>query len=482
MILIPVILSGGTGSRLWPVSRELHPKPFMKMEDGESLLQKTFCRALNLPSVSEVMTVTNRDLYFQTEDEYLSVNTKELPTSFILEPFGRNTAPAVAIAALQIVKKYGEEAVLLVMSADHLIKDQDKFNIAVSQASKLAQQGHLVTFGIQPEFPETGYGYIKIDSDDAISSDDCNCYRVKKFIEKPSFNKAKKYFDSGNYFWNSGIFCFTAGTVIAELQQHAPEVLNTAQDCLDKSRSKIGNNSQEIQLDPDTFNAQPDISIDYALMEKSSKGAVVTCDIGWSDIGSWSAISDLKQADTDGNRIVGEALLHDVTNCYIQNEGRMIGAVGVNDLIIIDTTDALLIIDKKRSQDVKTIVNQLKNSGHNLHRIHPEVHRPWGTYIVLEEGKHFKIKRIVVKPNASLSLQLHHHRNEHWIVIQGIAQVTNNGENYLLKKNESTYIVAGHQHRLENPGIVDLVIIEVQSGEYLNEDDIVRFDDMYGRT
>ncbi|NQZ53789.1 MAG: mannose-1-phosphate guanylyltransferase/mannose-6-phosphate isomerase [Piscirickettsiaceae bacterium] len=482
MELIPIILSGGAGSRLWPVSRELHPKPFMLMEDGETLLQKTLSRAVNLSNVVEIITVTNRDLYFKTQDDYSLVNTGDLPCSFILEPFGRNTAPAIAIAALKIAKSHGDDALMLVLAADHLIVDQDAFSEAVSNATQLAQQAYLVTFGIRPETPETGFGYIAADShSDLLAGTNSQGYVVKQFVEKPSLDKAKEYLASGNYFWNSGMFCFSVGTLLAELEQYAPEVLNSAKASFASSYSKSNENTGSIRLTEDDFSHAPDISIDFALMEKSNKVAMIACDIGWSDIGSWYAISELKQPDSDGNRVVGQALLHDVTNCYIQNEGRMVGAIGIDNLIIVDTADALLIADKTRSQDVKKIVTQLKQGEYNLHKTHLEVHRPWGTYTVLEEGENFQIKRIVVKPAAYLSLQTHHHRSEHWVVVSGIAQVTNDGKEFLLNKNESTYISAGHKHRLGNPGVVDLIIIEVQSGEYLGEDDIVRFDDMYGR-
>jgi mannose-1-phosphate guanylyltransferase len=475
--IVPVILSGGAGSRLWPVSRELHPKPFIKMDNGESLLQKTFIRAAELNNISEVVTVTNRDLLFKTEDDYELVNDKQLPTSYILEPFGRNTAPAIAIAARKVKEKHGDNAILLVLSADHLIEDQTAFEQAVNSAIKLAESEYLVTFGIKPTFPETGYGYIQ-SQHDAINDDD-SCFKVKQFVEKPSYDVAVEYCDSGEYFWNSGIFCFKAATVLAELDKHAPELMESVHESL--KTAKTGD-SNSIRLKENQFQHVPDISIDYALMEKSDKVAMVACDIGWSDIGSWKAISELNETEQDGNFISGDAILHDVTNCYIRNEGRMLGAIGVDNLVIVDTHDALLIADKSRSQDVKKIVSELKQKGLDLHKTHREVHRPWGTYTVLEEEKHCKIKRIVVKPGASLSLQMHLHRNEHWIVVNGIAKVHNNGETFLLNKNESTYILAGNKHRLENPGVVNLVLIEVQTGEYLGEDDIQRFDDKYGRS
>ena len=473
MKLIPTILCGGAGSRLWPVSRELHPKPFIRLADGQSLLQKAWLRGVALPDVAETLTVTNRELFFKTEDEYREVagtQYKDLANSFILEPFGRNTAPAIAAAALQVAASHGEDTLLLVLAADHLITDQPAFAQAVAQAMRLAAQGKLVTFGIQPEAPETGYGYIEADGN-----------TVLRFVEKPSPEKAQEYVESGNYLWNSGMFCFSAGTMLREMQLHCPNILAATRACLEQSRRAQGKSYTQIELDPETFGRVPDDSIDYAVMEKSKNVAVVPCSIGWSDIGSWSALGDLTAPDAQGNRIEGEVILHDVSNCYIQSNLRLVGAVGINNLIVIDTPDAVLVADRSRVQDVKLLYTRLKAQGHETHRLHTTVHRPWGTYTVLEEGPHFKIKRIVVKPAASLSLQMHHHRSEHWIVVSGMANVVNGDQEIFVNTNESTYIPAGHKHRLENPGVVDLVMIEVQSGEYLGEDDIVRFDDIYGR-
>ena len=473
MKLIPTILCGGAGSRLWPVSRELHPKPFIRLADGQSLLQKAWLRGVAQPDVVETLTVTNRELFFKTEDEYreaAGTQYKELANSYILEPFGRNTAPAIAAATLHVAASHGKDALLLVLAADHLITDQLAFAQAVAQAMRLAAQGKLVTFGIQPETPETGYGYIEADGN-----------TVLRFVEKPSFDKAQEYLASGNYLWNSGMFCFSAGTMLHEMQLHCPNILATTRACLEQSRRAQGKSHTQIELDPVTFGHVPDDSIDYAVMEKSKNVAVVPCSIGWSDIGSWNALGDLTAPDAQGNRIEGEVILHDVSNCYIQSKQRIVGAVGINNLIVIDTPDAVLVADRSRVQDVKHLYSRLKAQGHEAHRLHTTVHRPWGTYTVLEEGPRFKIKRIVVKPTASLSLQMHHHRSEHWIVVSGMAKVVNGDQEIFVNTDESTYIPAGHKHRLENPGVVDLVMIEVQSGEYLGEDDIVRFDDIYGR-
>jgi len=490
MKLIPTILCGGAGSRLWPVSRELHPKPFIRLADGQSLLQKAWLRGAVLPDVAETLTVTNRELFFKTEDEYREVaalpSNKDLANRFILEPFGRNTAPAIAAAALQVAATHGEDACLLVLAADHLIADQTAFAQAVATAMQLAAQGKLVTFGIQPDTPETGYGYIEADLDSPLplAGEGPRVragFPVLRFVEKPNLKKAQEYLASGRYLWNSGMFCFQAGVMLREMQQHCPAILEATRVCLAQSRSAAGKGFSQLELDANTFKQVPDDSIDYAVMEKSKNVAVVPCSIGWSDIGSWAALGDLTAPDAQGNRIEGEVILHDVNNCYIQSNQRLVGAVGINNLAIIDTPDAVLIADRNCVQDVKHLYARLKADGHEAHRLHRTVHRPWGTYTVLEEGSHFKIKRIEVKPGASLSLQMHHHRSEHWIVVSGMARVVNGQQDLFVNTNESTYIPAGHKHRLENPGLLDLVMIEVQSGEYLGEDDIVRFDDVYGR-
>jgi mannose-1-phosphate guanylyltransferase/mannose-6-phosphate isomerase len=470
MHLIPVILCGGAGSRLWPVSRELHPKPFIRLADGQSLLQKAFLRGAALPGVKEILTVTNRELFFKTEDEFREINTAKLATSFILEPFGRNTSAAIAAAALHTAKAHGPDTLMLVLAADHLIADQGAFDEAVGLATELARQGSLVTFGIQPDAPETGYGYIEAQGS-----------KVLRFVEKPSLEKAQEYLASGNFLWNSGMFCFKASTMLEAMAQHCPDILSATKACMAKSLMATGKAFAELKLDPESFAEIPDNSIDYSVMERSTEVAVVPCSIGWSDIGSWSTLGDLSLPDASGNRIEGAAMLHDVTNCYIQSNNRVVGAVGLDNLIIVDTPDALLVVDKSRAQDVKHLYAALKADGHEAHKHHLTVHRPWGTYTVLQDDPSFKIKRIEVKPGGTLSLQMHHHRSEHWIVVSGMAKVVNGDDELFVRTNESTYIPAGFKHRLENPGRLNLVMIEVQSGDYFGEDDIVRFEDNYGR-
>lgn len=474
--LVPCIIAGGAGTRLWPVSREAMPKPFMRLADGQSLLQKTFERVAGLADVAQLLTVINRDLLFRTLDDYRPLNRGRLTLDFLLEPLGRNTAPAIAAAALHVARHYGEDAHLLVLPADHLIREQSAFVAAIAQARKLADAGWLVTFGIRPGHAETGYGYIQ--QGEAL---DPGGHAVASFVEKPDLATAQAYLAGGKHLWNAGMFCFRADVVLRELREYAPDVVEAVERCLAQSTPTTGKQGMQWELDAQSFAQVTDISIDYALMERSTRVAVVPCDLGWSDIGSWQALRELTPADANGNQIRGEAVLHKVTGCYIDSPKRLIGAVGVHDLVIVDTPDALLIADANNTQDVKFVAQELKKRGHEAYRLHRTVTRPWGTYTVLEEGPRFKIKRIMVRPGESLSLQMHHHRSEHWIVVSGMARVVNGERDFLLNTNESTFIPAGHRHRLVNPGVIDLVMIEVQSGEYLGEDDIVRFNDIYGR-
>lgn len=477
-MIIPVILSGGAGTRLWPVSREDHPKPFMRLPDGQSLLLKTYLRAASLiAGGGEIVTVTNREHYFVSRDHFAEAKLSRYHARFLLESQGRNTAPAIAVTALALAAEHGDDAVLVVMAADHLINDLAAFNQATEHAVALARQGYLVTYGIRPTAPETGFGYI--EAGDAL--DECSGCRVLRFVEKPDQATAQEYLESGRFLWNSGMFCFTAGTLINELELHAPELLELARTCTAQSASQDNPGVKVQELHGTSFAALPDISIDYALMERSKKVAVVPAAFDWSDIGSWTALRDLVKADSAQNRVQGDAIFIDSRNTYVQSQGRLVATVGVDDLIVVETADAVLVAHAARAQEVRQVAKRLKKENHQAYRLHRTVSRPWGTYTVLEEGPRFKIKRIVVKPGAALSLQMHHHRSEHWIVVQGMAKVVNGGESRLINTNESTFIPAGHQHRLENPGVIDLVMIEVQSGEYLGEDDIVRFEDQYGR-
>lgn len=472
--LIPTILCGGAGSRLWPVSREHHPKPFITLEDGQSLLQKALLRGLSQRNVVEVLTVTNQEFAFMTED---ALATAEMPgecalikQSVMIEPVGRNTAPALAMSSLHAQAMHGDDAILLVLPADHLISDATAFRNAVEHATKLAQSGRIVTFGIRPDRPETGFGYIEAEGE-----------RVLRFVEKPSLEKAVEYIASGHFVWNAGMFCFSAKTMLDELGKHCPDILKGAQKTYACVRSAPGRRATRLSIPTETFGTLDNISIDYAVMEKSERVSVVSCDIGWSDIGSWLALGELKPADEKGNRIEGDVVLHDVENSQITASSRVIGAVGIRDLIVVDTPDALLVADKSRAQDVKHIYSKLKGRDHEAHKTHLTVRRPWGQYTVIEENAHFKIKSIEVLPGARLSLQSHQHRNEHWVVIQGEATVQNGSDIFKLSANASTYIPARHLHRLSNETEELLVIIEVQTGKYLGENDILRFDDDYGR-
>jgi mannose-1-phosphate guanylyltransferase len=470
MRLIPTILCGGVGSRLWPVSRELHPKPFIRMAGGMSLLQEAFVRGASLDGAAEVLTVTGRELLFKTKDEYAEVNARSIPTAFLLEPFGRGTAAAIASAALHAARAHGDDAILLAMPADHLIADRAAFASAVAEAARLAAQGRIVTFGVPPESPETAYGYIEARGHDVL-----------RFVEKPAEAAAREYLASGRFLWNSGMFCFGARAMLGEMRAHCPGILDAVARCLERSARSSGAGYSQVELHADSFAAVPDNSIDYALMEKTARAAVVRASLGWRDVGSWSAMADLVQPDANGNRLEGEAFLHDASGCYIRASDRAIGVVGAKDLVIVDTDDALLIADKARTQEVKQLYAKLQAAGHEAHKLHRTVHRPWGTYTVLEVGEGFKIKGIVVKPGASLSLQMHHHRSEHWVVVSGEARIVNAEREMALARNQSTYIPAGCKHRLANAAAEPLVMIEVQCGAYVGEDDIVRFDDVYGR-
>ena len=469
--MIPVILSGGSGTRLWPLSRKAHPKPFIKMPDGESLMQKTFTRASQLDGVEQMVVVTNRDYYFHSRDAYTSAGITQ-GVDYLLEPTGRDTAPAIAVAAQHVQRKYGSEALMLVLAADHIIENFDAFHQAVKKAVVPANENWLVTFGIQPNSPDTGFGYIHF-GDETLPG----VNRVDKFVEKPNSELAQSYLDSGEYLWNSGMFCFQAGALLNALADHAPQISQNLMPCLPADNV----NSSMIEIDADAFNLLDKISIDYAVMEKAINVAVISCDIGWNDVGNWDAFADFMPTDVDNNHVFGDVFIKDSTDNVIYSENRLIATLGLENLVIVDTPDATLVATKGRAQDVKQIVKELENCNHEAHSLHTTVFRPWGTYCLLEEGQRFKIKRIEVKPQGSLSLQMHYHRNEHWVVVSGTARIINDDKEIILTANESTYIASGSKHRLENPGMVPLVLIEIQTGEYLGEDDIVRFEDVYGR-
>jgi mannose-1-phosphate guanylyltransferase/mannose-6-phosphate isomerase len=471
--LIPVILSGGAGTRLWPVSRRAHPKPFMELIDGETLAEKTLSRAKIVAANAPVITVTSRDYYFYTRDLYAGMKNNTGEEHFLLEPMGRNTAPAIALAAMFVRDKMHEDASLLVMPADHLIADIRNFEVSVKKALQLANEGLLVTFGIFPTHAETGYGYIRQGEALNVSGG----FRVAEFVEKPNEATAIKYLQSGEYHWNSGMFCFQASTFLESLKRHAPDVYQAASrvwEATDKSCSPI-------EFPAELFSECPSISVDYAVMERADNTAVVASDFGWSDIGSWQAISELYESDEAGNRIRGKAVMVGSTDCFIQSEDRVIAAVGVKNLIIVDTGDAVLVTDRNQAQDVKEVVAQLSALKHEAVNFHKTVHRPWGNYTILEDAVDCKVKRLVIKPGQVLSLQRHHRRAEHWTVVQGTAKVRLGDDEFLLKANQSTYVPTETLHRLENPGDEDIHLIEVQTGDYFGEDDIERLEDIYGR-
>ncbi|MFO0449197.1 MAG: mannose-1-phosphate guanylyltransferase/mannose-6-phosphate isomerase [Pseudomonadota bacterium] len=472
-MLLPIILAGGAGTRLWPVSRETMPKPFMPIAGGGTLLHETGRRAAALPGVSDMAVVTNHAYAFKAAEEMADLG-HGVRLSLLLEPEGRNTAPAVALAALWAQRRWGDSVTLLVLPADHVVTRWPDFVTAVSVAAQAARGGTLVTFGITPSGPESGFGYIECGEALAESQ----AHHVRRFVEKPARAQAEAFLAAGNFVWNSGMFCFTAGAILAAFDVCAPEILDGARRALAASEQSGG----ALRVDAAAFAALPSVSIDYAVMEKSKNVAVVPCDIGWSDVGNWTALAEVHpHKDEAGNAVIGDAVAINSQNVYVQADGRFIAAVGVRDLVVVDTPDALLVTHKDTSQDVKAVVDHLRRRKHAAALEHRTVHRPWGSFTVLTEGERFKVKRIVVKPGASLSLQMHQHRSEHWIVLTGTARVTRDVDLFDLHANQSTYIPVRARHRLHNPGAEDLVIIEVQVGAYVGEDDIVRYSDQYGR-
>ncbi|HFQ62048.1 MAG TPA: mannose-1-phosphate guanylyltransferase/mannose-6-phosphate isomerase [Epsilonproteobacteria bacterium] len=452
-----IILCGGSGTRLWPISRTLMPKQFVKLFNNESLFQLTVKR--NIQSCEKQFIVSNSEQYFLAIDqleELSSTNNK-----FLLEPIGRNTAPAITLACLAL----DPNEIVLVSSSDHLIKNESAYQKVLLEAEKLASQNNLVTFGITPEYPETGYGYIEAEN-----------VNVKAFHEKPDVITAQKYIDAGNFYWNSGIFCFKAGVFLEELNRYSPEIYEKSKIAYENAK-----NDDMLRINHEDMLAIPENSIDYAVMEKSSKVKVVSANIAWSDLGSFDALSQEFKKDESGNTINDNLIAINSTNNFVYTKDRLISLVGIDDLIVVDTADALLISKKGDSQKIKDIVKELRGRESDLHHIHMTAHRPWGTYTILEDTPGYKIKRIVVKPGKRLSLQKHFHRSEHWIVVSGTATVTVGNEIKTVRPNESTYIKMGEIHRLENEGKIDVVLIEAQVGEYTGEDDIVRIEDDFKR-
>lgn len=466
-MILPVIMAGGNGSRLWPQSRQLFPKQFLKLHGDNTMLQSTVSRLQDIEHQPPLI-ICNEEHRFVVAEQLRSAKLNH--GQILLEPVGRNTAPAIALAAFNAVNQ-GQDPLLLVLAADHVIQNTDAFTQAVNQAAKLAAQNKLVTFGITPTHPETGYGYIK------AGVMENNSAAVEQFVEKPDLSTAKDYLQSGNYFWNSGMFMFKASVFLDELKQHRPDIYSACQSAMNNTSSDL----DFIRIDKTAFELCPDDSIDYAVMEKTAQAMVVPMSADWSDIGSWSALWDIEEKDDHGNVCHGDVINVDSRNSYINAQDKLVTTVGLDNVVIVETKDAILVADKSKVQNVKDVVNELKAQGRSEVSEHREVYRPWGKYDSLDDGNRFKVKRITVKPGARLSTQMHHHRAEHWIVVTGTAKVIKDNEELFLTENQSTYIPVGSVHSLENPGMVDLELIEVQSGGYLGEDDIVRFDDKYGR-
>ena len=472
-MIIPVILSGGSGSRLWPMSRELNPKQFLSFYGDQTMLQETMARLNGVTDLAEPIVVCNEEHRFMVAQQMsdLGVTVDKI----ILEPIGRNTAPAIAAAAEYIQEKEGsEDAVMLILAADHIIQNTAEFHRVIDAGRRVAEQGQLITFGIVPDKAETGYGYIKRAESFAKEQD---AYRVERFVEKPDLETAQQYFDSGEYYWNSGMFMFQASTILEELKALSPKIYQAVKKAVSEGIKDL----DFCRLDKTSFTDSPSDSIDYAVMEKTDKAVVLPLDAGWNDVGAWSALWEINEKDENGNVFHGDILHHDVSNSYIHADERMVAVVGVDNCVVIETADAVLVVDKDRSQDVKSIVNQLKATQREEILLHQRVYRPWGSYETLEETERFKVKRIIVNPGAKLSLQMHHHRAEHWVVVKGTAKIVCGDKEFMLTEDQSNYIPLGTQHRLENPGVIPLEIIEIQTGAYLGEDDIVRFDDNYGR-
>ena len=467
--LVPVVLSGGAGTRLWPLSRELYPKQLLPLIGAHTMLQDTVRRLEGL-QVEAPVVVCNEAHRFLVAEQLRGIDCRA--QAIVLEPVGRNTAPAIALAAHAALAAGNAEVLLLVLPADHVIRDVPAFQRAVRAAVLAAQAGHLVTFGVVPRTPETGYGYIRRGAALSIGS-----WRIDRFVEKPERAKAEEFIAGGDYYWNSGMFLFGARHYLEELRRHAPDIASACEQAFAMAQRDL----DFTRVDAAQFAACRAESIDYAVMEKIADAVMVPLDAQWSDVGSWSALHEACEKDADGNVIRGDVLAEQTHNSYLYAESRLVAVVGLNDHVVIETKDAVLVAPRDRVQEVKSLVSRIKNLGRNEHALHREVFRPWGSYDSLDNGERFQVKRLTIRPGGVLSLQMHHHRAEHWVVVSGTARITRGDEIFPLQENQSTYIAVGVRHRIENPGKVPLHIIEVQSGEYLGEDDIVRFEDQYGR-
>ena len=467
--MVPVILSGGSGSRLWPLSRSAFPKQFLPLCSGYSLVQDTVVRLCGSIAEQSPIFVTANDQRFLLADQVQSLNLRD--AKIILEPARRNTAPAIALACLAALEQ-AEDAIVLVLPSDHYIENQASFHETLEKANEAARQGYLVTFGVVPNKPETGYGYIK-----SGSSGNESWYSIEAFVEKPSLEVAETYVQSGDYFWNSGMFAFRADVFLQELNRFRPEIYSAVV-------GSWGARSQDldfIRVEEQAFEACPEDSIDYAVMERTDKAVVIPLNSGWSDVGSWQSLWEVQEKDADGNALFGDVILKDTANSMIHASSRIVACLGVKDLAIVETPDAVLVADIHQVQKVKDIVNQIQAEGRTEHEFHREVYRPWGQFDSIDNGDRYQVKRITVKPGAKLSTQMHHHRAEHWVVVRGTAKVQRGEDSLMLSENQSVYIPLGEVHYLENPGKIPLEIIEIQTGSYLGEDDIVRFNDQYGR-
>jgi mannose-1-phosphate guanylyltransferase/mannose-6-phosphate isomerase len=471
--IFPVVLSGGSGTRLWPMSRAALPKQLLPLISNHSMLQETILRFAAWPEMMSTMVVCGNDHRFLVAEQLREINVS--PHSIMLEPVGRNTAPAIAVAAYGLQQEAEDETLMLVLPADHVISDVKAFHEAVKVAAVAAKLGRLVTFGIQPSGPETGYGYIRKGEE---LLEDSGSFAVAKFVEKPDYVTAENYMASGEYFWNSGMFLFKPAVYLAELVRMRPDIAESARKSFEGSYRDL----DFCRLEESSFAQCPSDSIDYAVMELTNLAALVPVDMGWNDVGSWTALWEVQGQDASGNALRGDVYIDGVENSLVRAESRVVAVIGVKDLVVVETSDAVLVAHKDSVQDVKKIVDYLKLNGRTEHEVHDRVYRPWGTYEAIDSGDRFQVKRIMVKPGEKLSLQMHHHRAEHWVVVSGTALITRNGETEMISENQSTYIPIGVKHRLENPGKLPLHLIEVQSGSYLGEDDIVRFDDTYGRS